>query len=141
MQYKKQHENWISDLVCALKFPIITHPMGAETIPEDLKRRIPIIRMLQLLNEPDSFREYATDEEVMVYIMTASLAFPLNHEWTQVYMKLTRKYLLAWKRTKLEDLPDFLQNVINLNDYEDRLLRDMKCWIRQKQFGYLKRRN
>jgi len=34
-----------------------------------------------------------------------------------IYMHLTRKYMLIWKKTKPEDLPDVLQNEITLYDY------------------------
>lgn len=92
------------------------------------------------MKEPDTFRDQATDEEAMTYIMTASLAFPLNSEWTEIYMYLTRKYLLTWKKTKPEDLPDFLQNEIILDDYKTSMLRGLKSWIRKKQIVHMKSR-
>jgi hypothetical protein len=88
------------------------------------------------MKEPEQSKEYATDVEAMIYTMTASLAFPLNHHWTQIYVYLTKKYLLVWKKKKPEELPDFLRNEIKLDDYERGLLKDLKRWIRKRQAGH-----
>ena len=72
--------------------------------------------------------------------MTASLVFPINSDWTDIYMYLTRKYMLTWKKKKQEDLPDFLQNEITLDDYKTSMLRRLKSWIRKKQIEHMKAR-
>lgn len=137
-QSKRETDKHINSLVYALTFPIIGHPMWLTAIPNDIKQLMPIIRMAQLMKEPDAFQEYSTNEEAMIYIMTASLAAPIGHEWTQIYKHLTRKYMLGWKKQKPEELPDFLNDEIKLNDYEKGLLRDLKRWIRKKQIQNLK---
>lgn len=137
---RRQIDKGISNIVYCLTFPMVGHPMWATAIPEDFRQQMPIIRMVQLMKEPDTFQEQATNEEAMAYIMTASLAFPLNSDWTDIYMYLTRKYLLTWKKTKLEDLPDFLQKEITLDDYRTSMLRRLKGWIRKKQIQHIKTR-
>jgi len=136
----KKDAKWIYDIVGAIQYPIVAHPMWAKSVPDNLKRDMPIIRLAQLMKDPELAGVYATDIEAMIYIMTASLAFPLNCHWTQVYMHLTRKYMLDWVKTNTEDLPDFLKEEINLDDYEAGLLRDLKRWIRKKQTEHLKSR-
>jgi len=53
-------------------------------------------------------------------------------------MHLIRKYMLTLKKKKPEDLPDFLQNEIILDDYKSTMLRQLKGWIRKKQIEHMK---
>lgn len=48
--------------------------------------------------------------------------------------------MLTWKKTKPEDLPDFLQKEIPLDDYRMSMLRQLKGWIRKKQIEHMKAR-
>jgi len=137
-QNKRQLDKHIKSLVYALTFPIVGHPMWLSTIPDDIKQQMPVIRMAQLMKEPDEFMELATDEEAMIYIMTASLVAPISHHWVRIYEYLTRKYMLTWKKKQPEELPDFLKDEINLDDYEKGLLKDLKRWIRKKQIEHVK---
>lgn len=134
----KKPEQWITDLVYALRFPTVAHPMWARSIPDDLRSRLPIIRMVQILREPGQFRHQATDEEAMLYLMTTSLAFPLNSDWASIYMYVTRKYTLQWLKVQEPELPDFLKEEIKLDDYRQSMLSRLKAWIRKKQIKHMK---
>jgi hypothetical protein len=135
---ERKGERYVKSLVYTFTFPIIGFPGWVEAIPEDLKKDMPMIRMIQLLKEPDTFLEVASDEEAMIYISTASFATPLDHHWTRIYMHLTRNYMLNRKRKKPEDLPDFLREETRLDDYEKKLLKDLKRWIRRKQLEHMR---
>jgi hypothetical protein len=135
---ERKGERYVKSLVYTFAFPIIGFPGWLEAIPEDLRKDMPMIRMIQLLKEPDTFLELASDEEAMIYISTASFATPLDHHWTRIYMHLTRNYMLKRKRQKPEDLPDFLREETRLDDYERKLLKDLKRWIRRKQLEHMK---
>ncbi len=98
------------------QFQVFRFIPPVQSIPDGLKCNMPTIRMIQLMKEPEQSKEYATDVEAMIYIMTASLVFPLSHHWTPIYMHLARKYLLDWKEKKPEELSDFLKDEIDLDD-------------------------
>lgn len=127
----------IKSTIYALTFPIVAHPMWS-SVPDEFKDKAQIIRMIQLMKDPDSFLEYSTDEEAMIYIMTASMVAPIGHNWKHIYECLVRKYMLGWQKKKIEELPDFLKDEINLDDYQKGLLKDLKRWIRKKQIEHVK---
>jgi hypothetical protein len=140
MQKTSTHDlnQQIKSTIYALTFPTVGHPMWLSAIPDEFKDKAQIIRMIQLMKDPDSFLVYSTDEEAMIYIMTASLVEPTSHNWAHIYEYLTRKYMLGWHKKKPEELPDFLKDEINLDDYEKGLLKDLKRWIRKKQIEHVK---
>lgn len=60
-----QKHDWATDIANALSYSIIAHPMWAKSIPPDLRGKIPLARLVQILKEPDKCRDHATDEEAM----------------------------------------------------------------------------
>ena len=46
--------------------------------------------------------------------------------------------MLGWQKKKIRELPDFLKDEINLDDYQKGLLKDLKRWIRKKQIEHVK---
>lgn len=128
-------DRWIDDLVGALTYPLIVHPGGwGDTIPQDLHRDIVTARMIQLMRaqagKDESTLDEATDEEAIVYLMTASLAGPLRHDWYIVYMSL----FCDWAEKKGKDIPaDILQGRQKLTGMHADDLRRLKGWIRQRQ--------
>jgi len=74
----------------------------------------------------------ATDIEVLAYIYTASLANPLTYEYTKIQMFLTLKSL-KWQGKN--EIPDFLNDCEELDDYENSLLDNLKrdIWNAQER--------
>jgi hypothetical protein len=79
----------------------------------------------------------ASEAETMWYISCASLIAPLDHHWCNVYLYLTRKWMLGRK----QPLPEFLREQIILEDYmEERPLHELRCWLFRKSSEEVKRK-
>lgn len=72
--------------------PIIGHTMWADSITTEQKARIKIERMKQIAQAKGEKITEATDYEAMVYVMTASLAIPLDRWWFNIYAFLFHKF-------------------------------------------------
>lgn len=117
---------------------VLFHENDGDLIPEDLKFRIEIERMAQTVKAGiDGKIEKATDLEAMAYLMSASLALPLGTDWVNIYSYLVYNYVKKRKK----EVPDFLKGHSKISDYEQKLLDDLKVWIKKKQDGeYSKRK-
>ncbi|MBU2598332.1 MAG: hypothetical protein KKC53_04015 [Actinobacteria bacterium] len=129
MRFEKEMENI---------FGVFTDPMvvfnqsWADAIPKKLKEIIHIQRLVNVRN-----LEYATDIEALAYIMTASLCFPLDSDWTKIYMFLTKKYIKFLKK----EIPDFLKDVPDELSYSQPSdLEKLKMFIKDKQLAYRKKK-
>ncbi len=107
-----------------LNRPIILHPGGLE-ISDKLKKQISIERAEQILK--GNF-DKVTDTEVMIYLSSASMAAPLSQEYFNIYLYCFQKTM---KKISIEVPPDLLE-VKNLTDYEEQLMKELKCWIWNK---------
>ena len=105
----------------SLSKPIVLHP-GWREVPEHLIEEIMIQRRQQAERGE---KGEATDAEILAYLYTASLAAPMDHEYVNIYMHLLQKYL---DQKKIER-PDFLREDVELSEYEQGLLRELRRWI------------
>jgi hypothetical protein len=79
-----------------LSGPIILHNPGwADCVPDWLIAAIPAARLEQVTAEVagETERDLATLEEVCAYLYTASLAFPLDRDYTAIYLWSTAQAL------------------------------------------------
>ena len=79
-----------------LSGPIVLHNPGwADTVPAWLTAAIPAARLVQVTTENAGEIEHdlATLEEVCAYLYTASLAFPLDRDYTAIYLWATAQVL------------------------------------------------
>jgi len=120
----------IEELAEVFTAPIIVFPPADKTlIPEWLLHDIRISRLLKLVRDRE--REIATDEEALAYIMTASLANPLDHDFVTIYMFLFKK--IVGRKADVSKL-EFLNDVPEeLDSYLKSQLDDLKRWIRKQQ--------
>jgi len=81
-----------------------------------------------LLIKEGAETETATDAEAMAYVYPASLQFPLNSDWTQIYLYVCTKTLQSAGRTVPDDI-----KVEDLDDYRMHQLNDLKRWIYRKR--------
>lgn len=125
-------EKWINKILWALSGPIIVMPGYTDMpIPENVKNRISIERLVCCMRN----EEMASDVEAMWYISTASLTAPLDHHWTNIFMWLTREFVLF----EGKDLPDFLQEEIVLGQYMEKdELNRLKRWLFKKSYEQIK---
>lgn len=129
----KNDDRWIEDTVNAIQFPVIASPMWQANYPDDIKKSLSVVRLAQLMKDQNDFRTYAHDFEALGYISTASHDAPLRGEWTDIYRYLFTK----WSKFNNRDIdPDI--KLDEINDYKMRMLKDLKIWIRKKQYQHMK---
>ncbi len=132
-------EKGFINLLRSLTDPLVLfHATDGDLIPEDLKFHIELERMKQTMKKGINGEiEKATDCEAMAYLMSASFASPLDRDWVKIYSYLVHDYVKKWKK---QEAPDFLKEHDKISDYEQKLLDDLKIWIRKKQNGEYGRR-
>jgi hypothetical protein len=118
----------------ALTAPVITFSQAwADTIPKRLLDEIPLARLISLITG----EQKATIPETVAYIMTRTLESPMNHDWVEIYIHVSCQMCEQyWK----ENHWDKMQATRNLNDYQKRLLEDLRCWIYNKRREVVKSR-
>ena len=120
----------------ALSYPIVVWQGYEDYVPESLRGRVLMERLVQVYRWASSrgadgdCLEEATDVEALIYLHTASLAVPLDHHWCKVFFYLARKYF--------GDKVGFLKEYGELDAYESQLLRELKEWIRRVQREHVK---
>lgn len=108
----------MDDLVGALSDPIIVWPGGwGETLPDDIKTRITMGRMIQMMKK----EELACDAEVMAYMYTLTLTQPVSEAWTRIYM-------YVFTQEMGDKVPEDLRQD-ELNNYDMGQLLDLKRWL------------
>ena len=127
----------IEEAVAALTDPIIVFPNTGweQDLPEGLKKRLPMDRLahnMLCLNGKARWDE-APDIEALLYLFPASLAAPMGHYWTKIYLYLGTKVMG-------EIFPDDIKEK-SLSDYEMGMLRDLKRWLRRKKLEARKTRH
>lgn len=78
----KQIDSFTFDLMDCLKSPIITYSSNwASTLPQGVVSKVTMERFFLLMAKD----EKATLCEVILYLSTATLEFPLSHDWSEIY--------------------------------------------------------
>ena len=119
----------IGEMVGALTDPIIVFPGGGweETIPEKLKADLPVHRLIHIHKclKGKADWEEATDLEALIYMYPASLTFPFDHDWTEIYLYLGTRHFG-------DKCPEDIKRE-SLRDDQMQDLRDLKRWIYRKR--------
>lgn len=105
-------------------------------MPDWLKQEIPLQRLIQLTLKYKGKTEgnKATDAEVLAYLYTANLSIPISSEYAEIYFYLGRKSLKWQGKT---EVPDFLKDCENIDEYKTSLLDKLKIdiWnVQEKAF-------
>ena len=118
-------EKGISDIVGVFMDPIITYPSPWNAdIPQWLKEWITIERLILNIKASKGEEVTGTDAEALAYIMPASLEFPLDSDWTQIYLYIATKVCTAAGKETPSDI-----QVDSLNDYQMTKLNRLKAWL------------
>ena len=129
MTAEKQLEKGISDIVGVFTDPIIVYPSGWEdTMPEWIKTRIILDRLIMNIKALKGEEMTGTDSEALAYMYPASLAFPLGHDWTQIYLYLASKVCPLEGKEVPEDIK---VDKLDRNQMDD--LNRLKAWIYKKR--------
>jgi hypothetical protein len=125
-------EKWISELVGALCDPIVVHQCGWMDIglPDWLKAAIKMERLIEIALAQKEGRDITgTDAEACAYLNIASLEFPFDHDWTEIYMYVVSK---TYEGHRTKDSGVAVPDDIRKESLNDQQMRDLKClkdWI------------
>lgn len=110
--------------------PIIGHIGWEDIINKQMKNEVVLQRLMKVNDDYKS-----TDYEAMVYLHTASLAFPFNETWFNIYTYLFNNFYK-------DNLPEDMKNigVKELNSLEIQELDKLKKWIYKQQVYEFKRK-
>jgi hypothetical protein len=79
---------------------IVGDPAWGDDTPAWLSEAVPVARLgLVLAGE----HEHASEEEAVAYLMAASLAAPLHHDWAALYFWVAARVLARWGRVSQEE--------------------------------------
>ena len=121
-------EKGISDLVGALTDPIITWPSPwMEDIPDRLKDRVPLERLIMCMRAQKGETPTATDVEALIYMFPLTLEKPIGHDWTEIYLYLGTKVFG-------EETPEDIRHE-TLSEEQMRDLNRLKAWIYDKRIA------
>jgi len=133
---KKEFERQMNLLVRVFTAPIIlwNGPWMKDGVPEWLLDYIKIDRLIALMKK--EYDRAATDAEALAYMIPRAMENPLGHEWSRIYLYLGTKVMREAKRAEVpKDVA-----VESLDDYEQKLLKNLKEWIWEKQEEALRRK-
>jgi hypothetical protein len=130
----KRTEKSISDIVGALTDPIIVHGGGwADTLPEWLKKAIIMERMEMNIKELKGEEITGTDAEACAYLHTASLCFPFDHDWTNIFLYVASQ---VYSRHRTQESGTQVPEDIRVEKLDDQQMRDLcrlKDWIYRRR--------
>ena len=136
---EKMIEKGIDNLVGALRDPIIVWPGGwGENIPDWLKTSVTLERLVENMKALKGEQPTGTDAEACIYLMSASLSFPFDSDWTQIYLYVATREM----QRKNKESPPADIAVESLRDDQMSDLNRLKKWIYEKriQARHAKRR-
>jgi hypothetical protein len=123
-------EQGISDLVGCLTDPIIVFPGGwGDTLPEWLKTAVTLERLEMNIRAIRGEEIAGTDAEACAYLMTVSLAQPIDSDWTQIYLYIATKTCRRWGKS---EMPGDIA-VDSISDYQLAELNRLKEWLYRKR--------
>jgi hypothetical protein len=70
-----------------------------------------------------------TDAEACAYLMTVSLAQPLDSDWTQIYLYVASQTCKRWGKG---EMPTDIA-VESINDYQTQELNRLKSWLYERR--------
>lgn len=125
-----QAEKGISEIVGVFTDPIIVYPGGwGDTLPQWIRETITLERLVENMKALKGEEPTGTDGEACAYLHTASLTFPFDRDWTQIFLYIATKTYEKW-RTKDSGvkMPDDVR-VDSIDEGQERDLRRLKDWI------------
>jgi len=130
----KTLEKGVADLVGVFTDPIIAYPGGwIDSIPERVKEQVTIERLLMCMKAAKGGEITGTDAEALAYLYPASLEFPLDRDWSQIYLYLGTKVMARAGSEMPEDI-----RTESLDDYQMGKLNHLKAWIYDQRLKHRK---
>jgi hypothetical protein len=137
LKLNKVIEKSISDIVGCLTDQIIVFPGGwGDSLPEWLKNTITLERLAESMRVSKGGEATGTDAEACVYLYTACLTAPMDHDWSQIYLYVAGK---TYKRWNKGEMPNDIR-VESPNDQQMADMNRLKSWIYDRQIKARKER-
>jgi len=122
----KTGDSMVSDIVGIFTDPILVFPGGwGDTLPDWIKGAITMDRLEMGIRASKGEDETGTDAEACAYLYTAGLSFPMDHDWSRIYLYVSTK---TYTRHKGGQMPEDIR-VESLDDYQMGELKRLKDWI------------
>jgi len=122
----------ISDIMGVFTDPIIVFPGGwGDDLPEWLKTAITLERLVMNMRALKGEEMTGTDAEACAYMMTASLSFPFDHDWGQIYLYIATQTYRRWGKN---EMPSDIA-VDSLRDDQMADLNRLKEWLYRKRIA------
>ena len=129
---KKEVSDGISNIVGALTDPIIVYPGGwGEDLPEWIKSQITLDRLVMNMKALKGESMTGTDSEACAYLYTTVLNFPVDHDWTQIYLYVANKTVKKWRGEQTDIPKDIRVDMLTAEQMHD--LNRLKAWIFQRR--------
>lgn len=126
----KNADTIVSELAGNFTDPIIVYPGGwGDTIPNWLKDAVVMERLVENLKVAKGEQPVGTDAEACAYLNTASLAVPIDNDWSQIYLYVATRSCQRWQKC---DLPSDIV-VDKISDYQMGKLNHLKVWLYQQR--------
>ncbi len=120
------------NLVGTLTGPIIVYPGGwGDSLPEWLKNAIVLERLAENMKVTKGEQPTGTDAEACAYLNTASLAAPMDNDWSQSYLYVAGKTYSQWH---ISEMPDDIR-VDSVNDQQMADLNRLKDWLYRQRIS------
>jgi hypothetical protein len=117
-----EQKHRVLEIIEALHAPIVYHPGGWDDSAS--LKEMALAERFRMLD--DGGWNKATDAEVCAYLMSASMCFPFDANWTHIYC-----YETGVIAPQIKDVADFIP--AQLEPDEARQLEDLKFKIRESQ--------
>ena len=128
---KREEKKFVDHFMYLLTSPALYYPQW--TPPEPMLKD----RMIHLLTDYKCFeREECSDYDALIYVQTASMSFPLDTEWFNIFMWLFMKYYKDEAPSEWNE-----EHGRELSYCEKHDLLRLKQWIFKKQIEHIKAKN
>ena len=123
-------EKGISDIVGCLTDPLLVFPGGwGDSLPDWIKSTITLERLVGEMKSLKGEKPTGTDAEACAYLYTASLTFPFDHDWTQIYLYIATNVYENWRAKESGVTMPADIRVDKLNEEQMRDLNRLKDWL------------
>jgi len=128
----REEAKFIDEVVHAIQGPIIVYSEEwGKSLPDMIKKDVTMARLLKLLKDKEP--GMATDLEVVAYMFSRSMVAPMGHNWTEIYLYASGKYLRERGTKPPPNTPE------KLTQDQERMYNDLKRWLFER-YEKVKRR-
>lgn len=132
----------LEDMLFSMSDPIIVFPGDwQDTVPKWLRQQIELDRMTQVMEAAKAGKrpDQATDAEALAYLSTVINIYPFPHDWTNIYLWLSRRVLekSGQGEKAIAIAKELAPKELSVGEQED--LGRFKEWLWTRRLGARKR--